>query len=237
MILFYVDESGTGAGDNQTNFFFLVSFAIPAQNCLHIDREFLSFKRSLFPSAKPEEWELKGRDIWQGIGKFKKIRWEYRIQVFLQLAEALSRLPCTIFAVQVKKKTLRDGEKESKDDTKLYQFAFKQMLEKLNAFMKDSNENGILLMDSRSTQHTSVQDNRVIRTYRDWEKEQTESSRFVALPWFGFSEFYTGLQLADYVAYLIARKSKDEGSNRTNSESVQAFKLLQPKINLVETHI
>ncbi|NEQ67085.1 MAG: DUF3800 domain-containing protein [Symploca sp. SIO1B1] len=235
MILFYIDESGTGWRDKETNFFFLVSFAAPVQQWLQIDREFLSFKRSVRPNSKPEEWELKGREIWQGVGKFKKVKREYRIRDFLQLAEILSNLPCHIFAVQVNKTRLRDSDQNIKDDNDLYQFAFKQMLEELNAFIKDSHENGILFMDSRSTQNTSVQDNRVIRAYRDWEGEQTESSRFVDLPWFGFSEFYTGLQLADYVAYLISRRPSDEGAISTSRiKLLEAFNVLQAKIHLFE---
>ncbi|NEP11157.1 MAG: DUF3800 domain-containing protein [Symploca sp. SIO2C1] len=235
MILFYIDESGTGWKDKQTNFFFLVSLAVFAQNCLQIDREFLSFKRSVRPRYQPEEWELKGREIWQGIGKFKSVTRENRIGYFLKLAKTLSDLPCHIFAIQVNKTLLRDSHKSIKDDNDLYQFTFKQMLEELNAFIKDSDETGILLMDSRSTQNTSVQDGRLLRTYREWKGEQTKPSRFVDPPWFGLSEVYTGLQLADYVAYLIARRLNDEGASSTSSTKLQeAFNILHSKIHLVE---
>ncbi len=91
-------------------------------------------------------------------------------------------------------------------------------------------------MDSRSTQHTSIQDGRLLRVYRDW-KSQTKSSNFVELPLFGFSEFYTGLQLADYVVYLIDRSSKEAGTASGNTELEEAFNLLEPKIQLLKIPI
>ena len=104
----------------------------------------------------------------------------------------MSQLPCHIFAVQVNKKRLRETSEDIKDETGLYRLSFNQLLEQLNAYLKQSNETGILLMDSRSTQHTSIQDGRLLRVYRDW-KSQKESSNFVELPLFGSSKFYTGL--------------------------------------------
>jgi hypothetical protein len=77
-------------------------------------------------------------------------------------------------------------------------------------------------MDSRSTQHTSIQDGRLLRVYRDW-KSQKKSSNFVELPFFGFSEFYTGLQLADYVVYSIDRNSKEAGTDSGHTELEEAL--------------
>ncbi|MEQ8465408.1 DUF3800 domain-containing protein [Coleofasciculus sp. E1-EBD-02] len=231
MILFYIDEGGTGWKDTQTNFFFLVSFAIPAQNWFQMDSIILSFKKGILSGGQLENWELKGRDIWQGLGKFKKVKREYRMQVFLQISEILNQLPCHILAIQVDKKGLRDSGESIKDDTELYQFAFRELLEKIDAFLKQYNETGILFMDSRSTQHTAVQDGRLIRAYRDWVNARKEPSSFVELPVFGFSEFYTGLQLADYVTYLIDRTSKESAASG-RSELQVAFNLLKPKLDL-----
>ena len=79
---------------------------------------------------------------------------------------------------------MRETSQDIKDDTGLYRLAFNQLLEQLDAYLKQSNETGILLMDSRSTQHTSIQDGRLLRVYRDW-KSQKKSSNFVELPLFG----------------------------------------------------
>jgi hypothetical protein len=235
-ILFYVDEGGTGWNDRQTNFFFLASFAIHVQHWSQMDREFSALKKELFSGREPEEWELKGRDIWQGVGSFKNFPRGFRLRAFKEVSETMSQLPCHIFAVQVNKKRLRETSEDIKDETGLYRLTFNQLLEQLDAYLKQSNETGILLMDSRSTQHTSIQDGRLLRVYRDW-KSQKKSSNFVELPLFGFSEFYTGLQLADYVVYLIDRYSKEAGTASGPTELEEAFNLLEPKMQLLKIPI
>jgi len=234
-ILFYVDEGGTGWKDMETNFFFLASFAIHVQNWSQMDRKFSALKKELLSRKEPEDWELKGRDIWQGQGSFKNFARESRLRSFKKVSETMSQLPCHIFAVQVNKKRLRETSADIKDETGLYRLTFNQLLDQLDGYLKQSNETGILLMDSRSTQHTSIQDGRLLRVYRDW-KSQKKSSNFVELPLFGFSEFYTGLQLADYVVYLIDRSSKEAGtaSGHTELEEALIFFLNKNKITLVE---
>jgi hypothetical protein len=147
----------------------------------------------------------------------------------------MSQLPCHIFAVQVNKKRLRETSEDIKDETGLYRLTFNQLLELLEAYLKQSSETGILLMDSRSTQHTSIQDGRLLRVYRDWKSQK--SSNFVELPLFGSSEFYTGLQLADYVVYLIDRNSKEAGTASGHTELEEAFHLLGPKMQLLKIPI
>jgi hypothetical protein len=237
-ILFYVDEGGTGWKDKETNFFFLASFAIHIQHWSQMDREVSALKKELLIRREPEDWELKGRDIWQGDGSFKKknFSWEFRLRAFKKVSETISQLPCHIFAVQVNKKRLGETSEDIKDDTGLYRLAFNQLLEQLDSYLKEDNETGILLMDSRSSQHTSIQDGRLLRVYRDW-KSQKKSSNFVELPLFGFSEFYTGLQLADYVVYSIARYSNEAGTASGHTELEEAFNLLEPKMQLLKIPI
>ncbi len=57
------------------------------------------------------------------------------------------------------------------------------------------------------------------------------------LPLFGVSNFYTGLQIADYVAYLIHFHSKPAGTARRYAELEEAFNLLKPKMQLVKIPI
>jgi hypothetical protein len=149
-----------------------------------MDRVVSQLKKDLLRRKEPEDGELKGRDIWQGEGSFKDFPEAARYRAFKEVSETMSQLPCHIFAVQVNKKTWRETSEDIKDDTGLYRLAFNQLLEQLDAYLKQSNETGILLMDSRSAHHTSVQDRRAINTYRDW-KSQKKSSNFVDLPFFG----------------------------------------------------
>ena len=201
-----------------------------------MDREVSALKNELLIRREPEDWELKGRDIWQGVGSFKSFPREFRLRAFKKVSQTMSQLPCHIFAIQVKKKRLRETSEDIKDETGLYRLTFNQLLEQLDAYLKQSNETGILLMDSRLTQHTSIQDGRLLRVYRDWNSPK-KSSNFVELPLFGFSEFYTGLQLADYVVYLIDHNSKEAGTASGHTELEEAFHLLEPKMQLLKIPI
>jgi hypothetical protein len=55
----------------------------------------------------------------------------------------------------------------------------------------------------RSDMHSSVQDRRLLDAYREWIGSRLGRTRLIELPWFGFSAFYAGLQLADFAAYLV----------------------------------
>ncbi len=96
-ILFYVDEGGTGWKDMETNFFFLASFAIHVQHWSQMEREVSALKKELFSGKEPEDWELKGRDIWQGVGSFKTFQREFRLRAFKKVSETISHLSCSTF--------------------------------------------------------------------------------------------------------------------------------------------
>jgi hypothetical protein len=72
-----------------------------------MDRKFSALKKELLSRKEPEDWELKGRDIWQGQGSFKNFARESRLRAFKEVSETMSQLPCHIFAVQINKKRLR----------------------------------------------------------------------------------------------------------------------------------
>jgi len=230
MILFYVDESGTGFGTKQP-FFSLGTIAIAAQDWARIDREFILLKRRLISWAKPEDWEIKGRDLRQGANFFKKYHWEQRLTIFKQIAELVSELPCQLFAVQIDKRALPET---ISNDTDLYRLAFWRLLETLNTFLQQANEDGMIMADMRSTLHDSVQDRRLLDAYREWVELQSGRSRFIELPWFGFSAFYTGLQLADFVSYLMYFISSELERGSLTPELQTIFDQLKPKIQLIQ---
>jgi hypothetical protein len=83
------------------------------------------------------------------------------------------------------------------------------LLDELNIFLGQQDSRGMLFLDSRASQHSSIQDRRLIDAYSEWANRI--ESRFVELPIFGFSSFYSGLQLADCFGYLtncIANEEK-----------------------------
>lgn len=234
MFLFYVDESGTCSNDNQTNYFVLAAIAVEDQHSLQIYKEFSVCKQRIFLKKNPEEWELKTRELCQGEKLFKGHKWESRVRIFLELSNTLAQLPLQIFAVVVNKELYYMNREELKNDVLLYRLTFNRLLEELDAFLKHSYTKGILLMDSRSTHSTSVQDGRLVKAYRDWVKSKDYESGFIEQPWFGVSQFCIGLQIADYFAYLLSLRLQHIEGNAHKAQLLEAFKILQPKIQLVE---
>jgi hypothetical protein len=91
----------------------------------------------------------------------------------------------------------------------------------------------MLMLDARSDLHSSVQDRRLLDVYRDW-RSASQKSRFIEMPWFGFSSFYVGLQLADYVAYSIEYMAGNKEKTERSTDLQQAFNVLQQKVRYAE---
>ena len=230
MIIFYVDESGTGLGKNQTPFFVLSALSFPASEWRTIDQQVVSLKRRLVSWAKPEDFEIKGRVLRRGEMFFKGHDWKARAQAFNDIAQLIADLPCQIFAVQVDKRDLPSSIGSQED---LYRLAFWRLLEEIELALAQVNQSGMLLMDGRSDLHSSVQDRRLVDAYREWQALRQEPSHLIELPWFGFSEFYVGLQLADFAAYLIDFVAEENLNQRRSEELQNAFAKMEPKIRLV----
>ncbi len=230
MFLFYIDESGTGLKSRESKYFILASICIHVDHWTDFYSQINSFKQQLISWAKPEDWELKGRHLRRGEEFFKSFSWEKRIQIFSDLSNFLCDLPCEIFAVGVNKHVLTEYVKT---DEALYRIGFSKLLETLNQFLLDQDARGMLMLDARSDLHSSVQDRRLLDVYRDW-RSADQSSRFIEMPWFGFSSFYVGLQLADYVAYSIEYMSGNKEKTEHCIELQQAFNVLGQKIRYYE---
>jgi hypothetical protein len=214
MKLFYVDESGTGLKNKNIPYFLLAALSIDMLHWHEMDKQISQLKRSIFPYMKPEDFEIKGSDIRQGKEVFKKLKWIDRVGILKNIAEVLNRMPCQVFAVSFNKLAMQN---QISSEEEAYRITFSCLLDKMNTFLQECSDQGLLLMDSRSDLHSSVQDRRLIDVYREWIRDH--ETRFIELPWFGFSNFYSGLQLADVCAYLC-HLEKNEGCNKENYELV-----------------
>ncbi len=229
MRLFYIDESGTGLKDNKTPYFLLSAFGIPASEWQAVDEQIAALKRRLFSWAKPEDFEIKGRDLKQAQNFFKRQAWPTRINAFHEIAQVIADLPCQVFAVQVAKRNLPES---IASNDQMYRLAFSRLLEVIDDELRGLGEPGMLMVDSQSDQHSSVQDRRLVDSYRDWVLSRQGQTNLIELPWFGFSAFYAGLQLADFTAYLIDFVANDDSSDRGKDELGKAFGRFQEKVRL-----
>jgi hypothetical protein len=200
MLLFYIDESGTGLEDKRSPFFVLSAFAVFATECRLLDEKVTQLKRQIFPWAKPEDFEIKGRDIRRGEKFYKNLDWPARAELIGDIAQLIDDFTCRIFLVRVDKRDLPEYIASNND---LYRLAFWRLLDSLELQLSQIDMAGLLMMDMRSDLHSSVQDRRLLDSYREWEACRKTPSHFVELPWFGFSAFYAGLQLCDFVAYAF----------------------------------
>lgn len=161
MLLFYIDESGTGWKDDRSSFFLLSAIAIKATDWNVVDDAVSAFKRQLFSWAKPEDFEIKGRDIRRGDNFFKTLNWPERVSVINKIAHMIAELPCRVYAVRVNKAYLPEYVAS---DEQLYRLAFWRLLDELDTELKEMSidERGLLLVDTRSDLHSSIQDRRLI---------------------------------------------------------------------------
>jgi hypothetical protein len=230
MILFYVDESGTGLGDKGSPFFVLSATGIPAQDWKTVDNQAVALKRRLISWAKPEDFEIKGRDMRRGEKFFKKMDWLERVKAIQEVADVIATIPCRIFAVQVDKRAL--PEYVASDDM-MCRLSLSRLLDEIDSELERVNQSGMLMLDMRSDLHSSIQDRRIVDAYRDWVALRMEKTNLTELPWFGFSAFYAGLQIADFTAYLIDFVSNEGTPGRGSLELQEAFNKFQHQVKLV----
>ncbi len=98
----------------QISFFELALLSISSTGDKWIEK-FQHLKRSYLGGGNLEDWEFKGRHIWQGVASFKNFPRKFRLRAFKKVSETMSQLRCHIFAVQVNKKKLRENIENIKD--------------------------------------------------------------------------------------------------------------------------
>jgi hypothetical protein len=134
-----------------------------------------------------------------------------------------------LIAVQVDKRYVRDSLASNED---LYRIAFWRLLEDLEKHLNQFEVSGLLMMDARSTLHTSVQDRRTLDAFVEWVGRRS-STRLIDRPWFGFSAFYAGLQVADWVAYAVDVVHNDVPGRARINEIATALQQVQDKLTVV----
>jgi len=115
-------------------------------------------------------------------------------------------------------------------EDQLYALAFRKLVDMVENLLQQTNQFGMLMVDSRSDLHSSVQDRRLLDVYR--QQQYQKPSRLIGLPWFGFSSFYVGLQVADFSAYMIDFVSNEVDTPFGSAALQKAFGQIESKIQL-----
>ena len=234
MIFFYIDESGTTLNDPQSPFYVLAALAVSDANLRKLDSSVTAIKRRLVPYAKPEDFEIKGIDLRQGRKLFKPYEWPDRIAAMKDIAHEIRRLSLPSLAVSV---DTRDLPEHITSTVQVNRMALWRLLDENERRLRQSHEWGVLVIDSQSTAHSSIQDRRTLDAYRDWVISRNDETRFVEQPFFGFSAFYAGLQLADFVAYLVSAtepyRRTDQALEGRRVELMDVYEILQPTVEVI----
>ncbi len=230
MLIFYIDDSGTNLGDKKHEYFVLGAFAIHSDQRALMDERLGAFKKQLVSWAAPEDVELKGRWLQRGDELFKNFDWPTRVKAFHDVAQIIDEIPCRVFVVLMHKPSLIESIDSDED---LYRLAFWRLLDELDEELKRENQAGLLMLDGQSDLHSHVSDRRFIDSYRRWAGSRAKEPGFAELPWFGFSAFYSGLQLADFSAYLTWLVSEESRSGRRAEDLHKAFAKIEYKVRRI----
>jgi len=91
----------------------------------------------------------------------------------------------------------------------------------------------MLFFDSRSTLHSAIQDRRLLDAYRDW-LNNNRKTHLVEEPWFGFSSFYIGLQLADFYSYIVDFMENNSRDEKDRNKLKKAYNLIKDQVILLK---
>jgi hypothetical protein len=94
MFLVYIDESGTGLLDRRTPIFTLGAVMIRDREAIEFDAQIQLLKRTIVSYAKPEDWEIKARDIRRGQKMLVGLDWSRRASLFTQITDFVARSNC-----------------------------------------------------------------------------------------------------------------------------------------------
>lgn len=234
MHIIYIDESGT---DPHDRYFVVAGICVPEEIWQDLDARVVRLKAEWFPWAKPEDVELKGHDILEGKEVFRKLK-DRRFELFLRVSEIIETLRAKVIAVVVDKDALQATFDRKVEP--IYRIAYWQLLDTANEWLTANAARGIMLMDSRSTVSNATQDRHLVEAYREYNAKKG-LSQLVELPLFGFSHFYSALQLADFCAYAIRLSFKRQtetpltvSPQRLEAEQVVCEKVRNRLIRLVE---
>jgi hypothetical protein len=152
------------------------------------------------------------------------------VKIFQELGEMVAELPCRLMAVQVDKLSLT----EYIDTDGLYRLAFWRLLEEINNTLITQKDIGMVMIDMRSDLHSSIQDRRMLDAYREWLAGKHGDSHIIELPWFGFSSFYSGLQIADFISYLVDFAANERPRESRDNQLIAVVNLFRKKLRFIE---
>jgi len=204
----YIDESGAAGFDPVQHFFVIAALIIKVDQCRMMQEKLTKLKQEYFPAIRPEDIEIKGRNIEQAKKFFKHISFETRQEIIKRLFELLFAHEISLLATVLSKEEESVRRLNMSPDD-VYRYAYKNLVIRLEKFLEVQNTEGVLLIDSQaSSVRNHLKDDRLIRFHQECLSElasRQRQSRIVDYPLFVQSEFFAATQLADLCAYHIFR--------------------------------
>lgn len=217
----YLDESGSTGPDPIQRFFVIAALTADAEHCIQAQEQLVNLKLKFFPTIQPEEIEIKGRNLVQGKDFFENVRLETRQAILEEIYILLRTQPFWLFATVVDKfdPALRRLSLMPDD---FYRFAYKNLIRRIDLFLKTEAEAGLVFVDSRASSIRShLQDARLISIHREYlhsVRKAGDDSRLVEYPVFVQSQFFAAIQLADVCAYKLFHAFQTTPDAKTTKE-------------------
>lgn len=242
MLIAFIDESGKPSFKEHGPFV-LSSLIIDDSLMEKVKGEMAQIKLSkLGPDAL--DVEIHSRDIVHGIGYYRDLTQQRRLELLDALFEMMLKIDFTIISVVIRNKTPSgpfpmDGDKESWKKfnkghaNRIESWAITLMMERLAPFLSHrSNENLLIAMDEVEWSHDrrlqSYVNDEIIKGV--YTSKYSSASRIINRPLFLNSRDYASLQLSDLVAYTIFKNfSSIKKSSIFDFEPY--YKAIEPKFD------
>lgn len=200
MYLFYVDESGAPYSYSPTSeFFVLSSIIIQDVEWDNLNAQILSLKRKYFTTGDLAEIEIKGSDIWNGLGSFAGFDDTKIDQIMSDLSLIISSNNLKIISTVVKKQQFIFNN-TGKD---MLSESWKYLLERVEMFLtsEGKRQHGLVIMDSINRDADKKKD-ALLNGFKMLGTGQVNLDHILEIT-FTDSGLKNMIQLTDVVAYIV----------------------------------
>jgi len=208
MFFLYLDESGKPTNPDNSNVFTVGGISFHENSWAKTNERYLSIKKSFFPNLKKYE-EIKANTLLKPSQADNRL---YGRFVYAVLDMALKHHPA-IFCCSVYKdefiKDYKDRHGRIISPEKTYAICCNRLLRTFNQFLTEENEDrktkehGFILTDSREKHSTDLRLAKRVNWSLDIERRKVDKFYILESLFFGISDLYPCLQLADFICFIV----------------------------------
>ncbi len=245
MKFIYIDESGnTGWNLKDTNqpFHFLAALSVDEKYIMGAQSAIKNIASHYFPNIFNEDkFEFHGTELRKGVGYFKGIKPDTRIQIAIELMKILAEYKIDVFTIGINKEKYYSNVHP-------HQAAFVLLVERLNPYLKKSKQLGLMVCDeNHDIEQPIINDLSRFQEYStNFGYKSVKVTEIVDSVHFVKSHNNPIIQLADMVAYFINRHKlmskknnaskfteslKEVNANKAEYADMELYKIIDASIH------